>query len=47
MSQQLVEKLVKKLKTHRAVIDFDKRFVVAIVKMEQEGHQKRVAIVIN
>jgi len=37
ISQHLVEKLVKKFKTHRAVIDFDNRFVVAIVKMEQEG----------
>jgi hypothetical protein len=37
MSQQLFEKLVKKFKTHRAVINFDNRFVVAIVKMEQEG----------
>ncbi len=37
MSQQLVEKLVKKFKTHCAGIDFDNRFVVAIVKMEHEG----------
>ncbi len=37
MSQQLVEKLVKKIYTHNAVIDFDNRFVVAIVKMKQEG----------
>jgi hypothetical protein len=31
----LIEKLVKKFKTHRAVIDFDNRFVAAMVKMEE------------
>jgi hypothetical protein len=31
----LIEKLVKKFKTHRAVIDFDNRFVAATVKMEE------------
>ena len=33
----LIEKLVKQFKTHRAVIDFDNRFVAATVKMEEEG----------
>jgi hypothetical protein len=28
----LIEKLVKKFKTHRAVIDFDNRFVAVTVK---------------
>jgi hypothetical protein len=32
----LIEKLVKKFKTHRAVIDFDNKFVTATVKMEEE-----------
>jgi ribosomal protein L17 len=31
----LIEKLVKKFKTHRAVIDFDNRFVATMVKMEE------------
>jgi hypothetical protein len=31
----LIEKLVKKFKTHCAVIDFDNRFVAATVKMEE------------
>ncbi len=41
MSQQLIEKLVKKFKTHHAVVDFDNRFVVAIVKTEHEGLSER------
>jgi hypothetical protein len=31
----LIEKLVKKFKTHHAVIDFDNRFVATMVKMEE------------
>jgi hypothetical protein len=31
----LIEKLVKKIKTHRAVIDFDDKFITATVKMEE------------
>jgi hypothetical protein len=30
----LIEKVVKKCNTHCAVIDFDNRFVTAMVKME-------------
>jgi hypothetical protein len=36
----LIEKLVKKFKTHRAVIDFDNRFVSAIVKMEEDDDEQ-------
>ncbi len=32
----LIEKIVKKFKTHHAVIDFDNKFVTATVKMEEE-----------
>jgi len=32
----IIKKLVQKFKSHRAVIDFDNRFVAAQVKMEEE-----------
>jgi hypothetical protein len=32
----LIEKLIKKFKTHCAVIDFDNKFITATVKMEDE-----------
>ncbi len=32
----LIEKLVKKIKTHHALIDFDNKFVTATVKEEEE-----------
>ncbi len=33
----LIEKVVKQFKTHRAVIDFDNRFIAVMVKMKKEG----------
>jgi hypothetical protein len=36
ISAHIIEKLIKKFKTHRAVIDFDNRFVAVQVKMEEE-----------